>query len=90
MVSLKKNLKRVFFRFLTEVLNDWNETPEFVRLQYYLQISSNSLAKGIFDESSAFYRHVWRQKAKILSDTFAENIQKKLKEYCNERWYFIF
>ncbi|KAI1730313.1 RINT-1 / TIP-1 family domain-containing protein [Ditylenchus destructor] len=73
--------------YVTLVLDDWSDLPEFVRLQYYLQSSSSSLVKGIFDESSSFYRHVWRQRAKQLSDSFAEHIRHKLNSYTNEKWY---
>ncbi|KAI1718891.1 RINT-1 / TIP-1 family domain-containing protein [Ditylenchus destructor] len=73
--------------YVTLVLDDWSDLPEFVRLQYYLQASSSSLVKGIFDESSSFYRHVWRQRAKQLSDSFAEHIRHKLNSYINEKWY---
>lgn len=72
--------------YLTEILDEWNRTPEFVRLQYYFQTSTSSLAKGIFDESSTFYRHVWRQRAKHLTESFGEHIHKKLSDYSKESW----
>ncbi|KAL3078174.1 hypothetical protein niasHS_012061 [Heterodera schachtii] len=87
--------------YLSLVLDDWSESPEFVRLQFHLQsgpastshstestISSgvNSLARGTFDESAGLYRHVWRQWVRNLCDVFAETIRLKLTQYANERW----
>lgn len=74
------------FRYLRVVLDEWNDIPEFVRLQFYLQTSKKSLVQGIFDESSTLYRHFWRERANNLATSFAEHISDKLWPYAQEKW----
>ncbi|KAF7634825.1 hypothetical protein Mgra_00005718 [Meloidogyne graminicola] len=79
----------MLYGYLTLLLDDWSDSPEFVRLQFFLQqLQSNNEARGTFDESASLYRHVWRLWVKNMCEAFSELISKKLTEkYSFEKWY---
>uniref|UniRef100_A0A914CCS2 Metallo-beta-lactamase domain-containing protein n=1 Tax=Acrobeloides nanus TaxID=290746 RepID=A0A914CCS2_9BILA len=77
-------------RYMTEVLDEWSGNPEFLRLQGKLMESSSTpFIRRTFDDSRALYEHVWRQKARLLTDTFNDLITLKLDAYSNVKWFQI-
>uniref|UniRef100_A0A915MSF9 F-box domain-containing protein n=1 Tax=Meloidogyne javanica TaxID=6303 RepID=A0A915MSF9_MELJA len=74
--------------YLTLLLDDWSDSPEFVRLQFFLQQHQQTNARGTFDENASLYRHVWRLWVRNICEQFSELISKKLTlKYSNEKWY---
>uniref|UniRef100_A0AC34FBH7 RAD50-interacting protein 1 n=1 Tax=Panagrolaimus sp. ES5 TaxID=591445 RepID=A0AC34FBH7_9BILA len=74
--------------YMTEVLDQWSSSPDFIRLQSYAT-SGNVAMKGTFDDQSGLYRHVWRQMARRLTEYFADLISHKLQAYANVKWFLI-
>uniref|UniRef100_A0A7E4VC17 RAD50-interacting protein 1 n=1 Tax=Panagrellus redivivus TaxID=6233 RepID=A0A7E4VC17_PANRE len=76
--------------YLAQVLDDWSALPEFVRLQSFVNSSKQTDDKpirGTFDGQSELYRHVWRQRARIWTQNFADLITYKLNHgYVSIRW----
>lgn len=77
---------------MTLVLEEWNDWPEFIRLQYFLESSTagaveSSLMKRVFDESAGLYDHVWKLRAREMSQSFAATIRDRLAPYARQKWY---
>ena len=71
---------------MTIILDEWSASPDFIRLQSYAT-SGNVSMKGTFDDQSGLYRHVWRQRARALTQYFADLVSHKLKPYGLVKWF---
>lgn len=74
--------------YVSEVLDEWSSTPEYIRLQCFIN-SKNMAIRGTFDDQSGLYKHVWRQKARALTQYFADLIAYKLKGYIAIKWFQV-
>ncbi|KAH7696149.1 RAD50-interacting protein 1-like protein, partial [Aphelenchoides avenae] len=77
--------------YVTLVLEEWNDWPEFIRLQYFLESSTggaveSSLTKRVFDESAGLYDHVWKLRAREMSQSFAATIRDRMAPYARQKW----
>lgn len=72
---------------MIEVMDEWGGSPEFLRIQDALLVKSQAqFIRRTFDESCDLYEHVWRQKARLLTDSFMETISSKLQSYASVKW----
>lgn len=76
------------FWYMSQVLDEWSVLPEFIRLQNFME-SKTVTVRGTFDDQSGLYRHVWRQKSKVLTQYFADLVSFKLKPYAALKWFQV-
>uniref|UniRef100_A0A915PGR0 RAD50-interacting protein 1 n=1 Tax=Setaria digitata TaxID=48799 RepID=A0A915PGR0_9BILA len=66
------------------VLNEWNEVDIFIRIQ---ALGKKTHFRGIFEDVSNMYRHLWRQRAEDLTSAFYQHLRVSLSRYEREHWY---
>lgn len=47
----------------------------------------SSLTKRVFDESAGLYDHVWKLRAREMSQSFAATIRDRMAPYARQKWY---
>lgn len=55
----------------------------FIRIQL---LTKKTFSRGVFDDVAEMFKHVWRQRAKDMTNAFYQHIKVRLTRYIGEDW----